>query len=229
MGTDLGAFAAGHTGRRLLVLRQKFGHHGGVRGGLEFQVVIHGNQHRNVQPHGTSVAAVPAAGAGDGVFHVVGDGEGKGLFLLRERTAGLKGRQIVPHLVRIGHPAEHHFHIRQPLQEPEAPGRGRVVRIHGLPLFLCIGRQIGQLSAPDRLHHPDGNVPPGQQLILFLCLLEGPVQIVQLNLAELHVVAADIQTTVQQLHPPVAGKAQMADAALLFLLPEIVQNVPAGV
>ena len=48
--------------------------------------------------------------------------------------------------------------------------------------------QIRQLSAAHRLHDPDGNAIPVQQFAFLLCLLQRPVEIVQFDLTELHLV-----------------------------------------
>ena len=57
-----------------------------------------------------------------------------------------------------------------------------------------------------------------------LGVLEGPVDIVELDLAELHVLAVGLQKALHHVVAAVGGKAQVADAALGLLLQQIVQN-----
>ena len=60
-------------------------------------------------------------------------------------------------------------------------------RAEGLQLGGIRFTERRQLAAPHRLHHPDRNSPGGEQVVLFLGLLQCPVHVVQLNLAELDV------------------------------------------
>ena len=69
----------------------------------------------------------------------------------------------------------------------------------------------------------------GEELIFFSGPLQGPVHVVQLNLAELHILAAVVQEFFQSLHLRMAGKTQVLNSAQALLLLEIVQNVPFGV
>ena len=60
------------------------------------------------------------------------------------------------------------------------------------PLFILPGKG-SQLSAPYRLHHPQGDPPLLKQLVLLFPMLHGPVQIVELQLTELHLVAIAVK------------------------------------
>lgn len=86
---------------------------------------------------------------------------------------------------------------------------------------LLVGK-AGQAAAPQGLHDPDGNMPAIQQLHLFAAVLEGPVDVVQLQLTELHILAVGVQKPLQHRQVPVAGEAQVADTAAPLLLHQIV-------
>ena len=60
-----------------------------------------------------------------------------------------------------------------------------------------------------------------EQIHLFSAVLEGPIQIIELDLTELHIFAIGIQKTLQDIHAAMAGEAQMTDPAVLFLLHQI--------
>ena len=66
---------------------------------------------------------------------------------------------------------------------------------------------------------------PVQQLHLFVGLLEVPVQIVELNLAKLHLVAIGGQKALHHLIFAVGGKTEMTDASLGLLLQQIGNGV----
>ena len=73
-------------------------------------------------------------------------------------------------------------------------------------------------------HHPDRDIMFFQQLDLCLRVLESPIQIVQLNLAELHVLTVGVQESLHHIIAAMDGKAQVADTAGLPLLHEIFIN-----
>ena len=81
LGTGPGALAAAHAGGGALVLGQSLHPHTHVGAGRELHLVIHLQQHGNIQSHGTAVAAVTAAGAGHRAVHALGDVQ-QNLFLL---------------------------------------------------------------------------------------------------------------------------------------------------
>ena len=88
--------------------------------------------------------------------------------------------------------------------------------------------QLGKFAAAHRLHHPDGNIVLGEQFTLALGILQRPIQIVQLNLAEFNVLAVNIQKLLDGIVGCMGGKAQMTDAALLFLLHKVIHDAPLG-
>ena len=69
----------------------------------------------------------------------------------------------------------------------------------------------------------------GQQFALGLGILQGPVQIVELDLAEFHMLSVGIQELLQILRRAVAGEAQMLDPPLPLLFNEIFDNAPTGI
>ena len=115
------------------------------------------------------------------------------------------------------------------LQKPEGPGGDGTLRCHGLEHRGLLFTQPGQPSAPEGLHDPHGDVVLLQQLHFLLSPLEGPVDIVELELAELHVLPVGLQEALEHRHGPVTGEAQMADAAVSLLLQQVVQNAVLGV
>ena len=60
-----------------------------------------------------------------------------------------------------------------------------------------------------------------EQIHLFSAILEGPVQVIELDLAKFHIFSIRCQETFQDIHAAVAGEAQMTDPAVLFLLHQI--------
>ena len=82
-----------------------------------------------------------------------------------------------------------------------------------------------KLSAADRFHDPDGEAGFLQDAAFLLRVLQLPVHIVQLDLAELHLPAVLPDKLLQSLRPGVAGKAQVPDAALLLLPEEVFEPV----
>ena len=89
--------------------------------------------------------------------------------------------------------------------------------------------QLGQAAAPDGLHDPDRNVVLPEQFHLGLGILEGPVQVVELDLAELHVVPVSLQEAAHHRHAGVGGEAQALDPARGLLLLEVGIDAVLGV
>ena len=169
------------------------------------------------------------AGQGGAADHAVGQLQ-QGVHLrLAEGPVGLIGGQVGLQLLQVGHAGQGDHHLRQGLQEAEGPGGDRLVGAHGLQgggLFLA---EPGQPPAPQGLHHPDGDAVLLQQGHLLPVVLEGPVHVVQLQLAELHILSVGGQEALQYRKLPVAGEAQVPDAAVSLLLHEIVIDAVPGV
>ena len=98
-----------------------------------------------------------------------------------------------------------------------------------MELLFTVGIQGGQLAAADRLHDPDGDMMLFQQLVFLPGPLDGPVQIVQLDLTELHLLAIALQKSGEAGKVRVGGKAQVLDAAQTLLLHKVVDDAPLGV
>ena len=88
-----------------------------------------------------------------------------------------------------------------------------------MPACASVRRQSD--AAAQRLHDPHGDAALGEHGDLLLAVLERPVQVVDLQLAELHVVAVGVQEALQHVRRAMAGEAQVADAAVLHLLAQV--------
>ena len=137
--------------------------------------------------------------------------------------------QVVLHLSDAGHAGEDHLHVVQALKPAERPGGHGLVGAQRMQLCRAVLRKIRQFAAAQGLHDPDRDAALGEQLVARLRVLKRPVQVVELNLAELHLIAVAVQEVLQAVVARVAGEAQVADAAKLFLLQEVVHDAPAGV
>ena len=117
LGADLCTGTAADTVHGPLPLREAFGTHNNAKGRLQPEVIVDGEESRNIQFLRAAVAAVAAAGAGQGVFELVGGVEYEnGLFSVERFVFG-EGLHVVSHLFQIGHAAEDHLHIGQVLQK----------------------------------------------------------------------------------------------------------------
>ncbi len=185
-------------------------------------LVIQLQQHGDVQLLGTVAGAVAAGGAGQPpAQQSVGDGEQGAALLFAEGTLRLKGGDVVLELLEVGHPGQGDGHAGDVLQEAEGPCGGGFAGAEGAQPCLVFRGQRSQLSAPHRLHHPHGDVPLLEQLNLGPGVLEGPVHVIELNLAELHVLPVGVQEPLHDRKGAVDGKAQMADSAVLFLFHQV--------
>ena len=154
-------------------------------------LIVEGKQTGDIQPLGTVACAVAAGGAGKNAAlnHVVGNAhQSVQLFLAQGLVLG-EGGNIFFHLSEIRHTREYHCHAGNGLEEAESPTRDSLLRAQSLQLGGSVFRQCGQSAAAQRLHDPDGDVVPVQQFHLFVGLLEVPVQIIELDLTEFHLVA----------------------------------------
>ena len=193
--------------------------------------VVKFQQARDVQALRTVADAVVAgcAGQGDLLRHLSGDGEQRFHLRAGEGLVLLKGGDVGLELFHIGHARERDGHCGQALQKAERPGGDALLRAQGLEARLVFRRKMGELAAAQRLHHPHGDVVLPEQFDLGLRVLKVPVQIVDLQLAELHVLSIGVEEALQHRVGAVGGKAQMADAARGFLLHQIVVDAVLGV
>ena len=194
-------------------------------------LVIQRQQFRDVQPLGAVADTVVAGGAGESglAHHAAGHLHQTGHLFLIEGGLGLEGGDVGLHLLQVGHAGEDHSDAGDGLEEPEGPGGDGLVGAHGLQGRGLLITEAGQAAAPEGLHHPHGDVVLVQQVHLFLAVLESPVDVVELQLAELHVLAVGLQEPLEHRHRPVAGEAQVADAAVLLLLHQVVIDAVLGV
>ena len=187
------------------------------------QVVGNAQQSGDVEPHRAAGAAVAAGGAGDHARQTRGRLVQHSQLRLVQRLILGEGFEVVLHLRQIRHAAEDHRRPRHGAQPAEGPGGRRLLRTQRAHLFLDLRRKFCQLAAAHRLHHPHRDAVRAQQIDLLLRVLQLPVHIVQLDLAEFELLAVVIQKARQSVRRRVAGKAQVADAALRLLLLEIGQ------
>ena len=141
----------------------------------------------------------------------------------------MEGVKVGLHLLQVGHAGEDHGHAGDGLEEAEGPGGDGLIGAHGLQGRGLLLAETGQAAAPQGLHHPNRDAVLVQQIHLLLAALESPVDVVELQLAELHVLAVGLQEPLEHRHRPVAGKAQVADAAVFLLLHQIVIDAVLGV
>ena len=187
-------------------------------------LVVQRQQGGDIQPLRTVADAVVAGGAGKGGLadHALGLGQQAVHLPAAEGNPHLESGDVGLHLLQVGHAGENHGDAGNGLQEPEGPGRDGFLGAHGPQGGGLLVGKAGQAAAPQGLHDPDGNMPAIQQLHLFAAVLEGPVDVVQLQLTELHILAVGVQKPLQHRQVPVAGEAQVADTAAPLLLHQIV-------
>ena len=172
-----------------------------------------------------------AGGAGHrrAANHVVRHGEQQLHLVIGQGPAFFIGRDIVPHLLQAAHAGQRHGHLGQALQEAEGPGRNTLIGTGCLQLCGVLRLQIRQLTASDRLHHPHRDIPLLQQLQLALRILECPVEPVQLDLREFHILAVRLQKAADRGNVAMRGEAEMADTPLALLLHQIRMSAVLGV
>lgn len=147
----------------------------------------------------------------------------------REGLLRREGTNILLCLGQGGKAAEDHGDAGDALEEAEAPAGEALLRAQG-PEFLHIPlRKLEELAAPQGFHDPDGEAAFPQKLHLGLGVLKGPVQPVELDLPELHVLATAVQKTGDGLWAAVGGETQVADATGLLLPEQEVQKTVLGV
>ena len=227
---DLFAAAAADAGAWPFVLRQGAERHGRDEpAARKAMLVVQLDDLGDVQLTGTVARAIAARRAGqDGFFvHVFRHAEKEGALLFRERLFLFKRGDVVLDLFEIGHPGEDHLDFGNAEKEAERPGRDAFIGAQGLQKRLIFGRERRQLAAPQRLHDPDGNVPFFQKFHLVFRVLETPVDIVYLQLAEFHVLPVLVQKPPDDGQGAVRGKAEMADAPVFLLLFQVGENAVA--
>ena len=142
----------------------------------------------------------------------------------------VEGRHVVYHLSHVGHAAEHDLDARDVLQPAEGEGSGAGAGPQGLQALLRSLARMRELAAAHRFHHDDGQAPAVQDLHLAAGVLQGPVEVVELDLHELDDFAVGaVQDFLQVVRRGVAGEAEVLDPAFLALPREILQDTPAGI
>ena len=116
--------------------------------------------------------------------------------------------------------------IVQTLQVSECPGRGRFIRAISSQLLRNAFIKGCQLASSYRFHDPDRYASCGQDFVFFLSVLQGPVQIIQLYLAELQFIAVTVQKAVDSSRSRMSGETKMSDPSLVFLFDEIIDYPP---
>ena len=185
---------------------------------------------RDVEFQRAVARAVVAGGAGQHVAarHALGDLGHHGALLIGERLLVEDG-DVLGHLLQRGGAGQDRRHLRDAEKPAQRPLNRRHVRIDRRERGLGLVGDVDQLPAADGLHDPHGNAVLGEQLDLRARVLEPPVEVVQLHLAELHMLAVGVEEALQHVHAAVDRKAQMADAARLFLLEQVRDRAVLGI
>ena len=169
------------------------------------------------------------------LHHLVGGALEEVEFLACEHFQRRVGFQVVLQVLHFHHSAQYCQDVRETPRKTERPRRNRTVGLALLELGDdCVGNRR-KPAAQQRLHYHDGNLAFFELAvqILRVCVerhdLLGvrPVEIVQLDLTEFHLVRVLFQKRFQRRQSRMRRKAQMADAPVLFLLQQIWENVPA--
>ena len=147
------------------------------------------------------------------------------LFFVKRLFAGICF-DIVLQLLHIGHTAQSDGNIVKSLYKAESPCRYLFIWSEGNQSFCILGIERSELAAAYRLHDPYRNIVFLQKLIFFFCALQSPVKIIELNLTEFDYIAIDSQKLTQIINKSMAGKAEMANPSLPFLLFEIIDDTP---
>ena len=106
------------------------------------------------------------------------------LLLIRQRLFLLEGTDILFQLLHIGHAGKNHGHLGDGLEETEGPGRNRLIRAESFQFLLIFLGKLCQAPASYRLNYTYRQMIPTSQLRLFLRVLEFPVRVVEINLAD---------------------------------------------
>ena len=194
---------------------------------------------RDVHPHGAG-HTVPAAGAAD-LDAAVQEGGGllhRGSLCSGQRLKAGKGGQVIRELILGTHAREDDMDVPVAAHPAQGPGGIRGLGPQGLEGRFGLRGQVGQCAALDGFHDDEGDIQLFGQLIAAVTRdLLGTVigvQIVILQLAEIPGLIP--QDVLKARRVVVAGEAEAADAAQLFLLPQPVHDahflgpvVPGGV
>ncbi len=229
LGADASAGSTADAGGGQLIGGHGVHLHAHSEARVKAHIVIGAEQHGDIKLLGAALTAVAAAGAGHRVLHALGDIEHGLPLQLGQRLGDSEGLQVLAHLLQAGHAAEDDLDLGQPLHPAEGPRGGRLRWTQSPQLGLSIGAQLGQLTAAQRLHDPHGQMVFVEQPAFGLSFLQGPVQIVELNLAEFHLGAELAEETAQVIDTAVRGEAQMPDASPTALLFEVINDPPAGI
>ena len=145
-------------------------------------------------------------------------------FRVVQRCVGFVGGDVLRKLLHVGHTRQRHRDLRDGLQKAERPAGDSLVWAQRVQALGILRRERSELAAAQRLHDPDGDVILLQQLDLRFRVLERPVEVVDLKLAELHILAVGFEEALKHIVMPVAGEAEVADAPIALLLDEVVVN-----
>ena len=230
LGTDSGAGTAAQTGVRPLVRGHRVQLHldGAAAAGAELVVLV--QQIRDIQLLGTAVTAVAAGSAGDGILHLIRRSKEDRLPQRGERGQGARRWATLSAICAMSDiPERTMWTLSSPWSQRKPKEAMLALGRKGVELLFTVGIQGGQLAAADRLHDPDGDMVLFQQLVFLPGPLDGPVQIVQLDLTELHLLAIALQKSGEAGKVRVGGEAQVLDTAQALLFHKVVDDAPPGV
>ena len=214
---------------RLLVVGQGLECHGGDEPafGPRQVLVVQADEIRDVQSDGTVARAVTARGAGQPLRrgHLVRNLIDRCKLLAVEGLFFRKGLDVLAQLLGIAHSREHDGNARDTLHPSERPLARSHARTQRLQKVVLRVGELAQMATAQRLHHDDGNAVLVAVLDFPTRLLELPVEVVELDLAKLHVLAETFHKANERVPVPVDGKAEVPNLARLLLLEEVLDRM----
>ena len=126
-------------------------------------------------------------------------------------------------------PERRHRDLGDALQEAERPGDGDARRgRRAARRASSFSPRRASLPPQTGLHDPHGDAPLAQEVDLAAGVLELPVEVVDLKLAELHVLAVRLEEALHTGDVAVGREAQVTDAPRLLLREQVVEDAVRG-
>ena len=144
--------------------------------------------------------------------------------LFTQRFFLAQERNVLGNLLQRRRPAQNARHLGLRLQPTKRPLNRRPIGVQRAQLRFLFCRQLAQAAAAQRLHNPNGQAPFLYNRHFALRVLERVIEIVQLQLAKLHVLAIRFQEPTDSLRRSVRRKAQMANAPAFLLFNQVAER-----
>lgn len=188
---------------------------------IHLEGIVDGEERRDIDRLRTVITAIAASRAGNlqVIVEFLTGLHQSGLVLCGKSALGLEGLHVVNDLIHGGHAAENDLYAVKTLQPAECPACDAPIGMLCLEDSLCLRSKGRKASAADRLHDNYRNITGMYRLILSLGGAVLPVEVVELELAELPI--GVVRELLEVLHLCVGGEAQMLDASGLLLLDEV--------